>query len=114
MPELLLNEVCELVASNCSQDEILAISEELADLAEFGYDYRTLILGYDQLSQAAPIQLLFLEQSEDDLPNERVVNTARGMAQLFIERQIRKSKVENVPAWWVRAQTDYLSANFLS
>ena len=36
------------------------------------------------------------------------------MAQLFIERQIRKSKIENVPAWWVRAQTDYLSANFLS
>ena len=70
-------------------------------------------LGYDQLSEAA-IQLLFLEQSEDDLPNERLVNTARGMAQLFIERQIRKSKIENVPAWWVRAQTDYLSANFLS
>ena len=41
------------------QDEILAISEELAGLAEFGYDYRTLILGYDQLSQTAPIQLLF-------------------------------------------------------
>ena len=114
LPELLLNEVCKLVGSNCSQDEILAITEELTDLAEFGYDYRTLILGYDQLSEAVPVQLLFLEQSEGNYPNERVVNTARGMAQLFIERQIRKSKIENVPAWWVRAQTDYLSANFLS
>jgi hypothetical protein len=114
LPELLLSEICELVATNCSQKEIVAIASELVDLEEHGYDYRTLILGYDQLSGEPPIQLLFLEQSGSDFPNQRVVNAARGMAQLFIERQLKKSKIESTPAWWVKAQAGYLSTNFLS
>lgn len=114
LPELLLNKVCELVPTNCSQEEIMAVANELVHLEEFGYDYRTLILGYDQLSVEAPIQLLFLEQSKQALPNSRAVNAARGMAQLFIERQLKKSKIESTPEWWVKAQADYLSSNFLS
>jgi len=114
LPSLLVNQLCKLAEESCDFSKLEAIVSELSPLAEYGYDFRTLILNHDPLADDAPIQILFLEQSDDDYPNERAVHAIHGLAHLYVERQLLTAEIDNAPEWWITGQEDYLAARFLS
>ena len=113
-PPLLLNEFCRLIGESCDFSKIAAIESELATLTEYGYDFRTLIVNYEPLTENAPLQILFLERSDDGSPNERLVNAVHGLTRLYVERQLLAAELDNAPEWWIAGQADYLAAKFLS
>jgi len=113
-PPLLLNEFCRLIGESCDFSKIAAIESELATLTDYGYDFRTLIVNYEPLTEDAPLQILFLERSDDGSPNERLVNAVHGLTRLYVERQLLAAELDNAPEWWIAGQADYLAAKFLS